>query len=79
MDSINLNCDYIEADPRPQITWYFNDTQINIENAKKFKVESNYLFIKKMTSKDKGFYKCILSNGFFQDKSLLYYVNVSGK
>lgn len=79
MDSINLNCDYIEADPRPQITWYLNDTQIKTENTKKFKVESNSLFINKLSFQDKGLYKCILSNGFYKDKSLIYNLNVFGK
>lgn len=77
-DSINLKCEYTDADPRPAVTWFVNHTQIK-GDSKKYQVESNNLVVRNLSPSDQGSYKCILSNGFFEDKSLLFHLTVFGK
>ncbi|RNA30102.1 papilin isoform X1, partial [Brachionus plicatilis] len=74
-DSINLKCEYTDADPRPAVTWFVNHTQIK-GDSKKYQVESNNLVVRNLSPSDQGSYKCILSNGFFEDKSLLFHLTV---
>ncbi|CAF0864587.1 unnamed protein product [Brachionus calyciflorus] len=74
-DMVHMKCDYSSGSPEPNISWFFNDTKIDTLDQK-YSIESNKLLIKKASENNNGVFKCILSNGFFEDKSLLFNLKV---
>lgn len=70
----------VDSFPVPTITWYHNDTEINIEEQKRINLaeDDTSLYIDGVDFDDLGAYKCVARNEF-ENVTISGTLNVIGK
>ncbi|XP_022083671.1 hemicentin-2-like isoform X2 [Acanthaster planci] len=73
--ALNLFC-AASGEPKPEVTWFFNDKPINVTVSPSYIIEGGALTVREMTSQHEGKYGCLLNNEFFVVSSIAM-VNIS--
>lgn len=72
-EEVIMHC-LISGNPKPQITWFFNDNPYNIIPDRSHIFENGSLIIKRPIENDEGTYKCQSSIFLGSDSTISQYI-----